>query len=182
MAPFAWICFLLICLPAAFFLTDLFPVGPSMRSTSNSCWLLDTAHIDSASFRVSAMINRRLPPPPLRSFRRYHLLALGSLRGSGRVRQWLYLSALRLIRNEPRASKWYRRKLRKGGGGKRRLIMALTRKLALSMWAVSKSQQLFDVDRMLGPTGNKSVRKKAAGKQINRKQIHAKGAIKAKVH
>src|SRR6185312_15266536 len=117
-----------------------------------------------------------------RSSGRYQGQLKISKRGSGRVRQWLYLSALRLIRNEPRASKWYRRKLRKGGGGKRRLIMALTRKLALSMWAVSKSQQLFDVDRMLGPTGNKSVRKKAAGKQINRKQIHAKGAIKAKVH
>ena len=85
-------------------------------------------------------------------------------RGSGMVRRWLYLSALRLIRNEPKAKSWYRRKLGKAAKGKRRVVMGLARKLALSMWAVAKYQQAFDVDRMLG--ASRPSRERAAKKGV----------------
>ena len=75
-----------------------------------------------------------------------------SKRGSGVVRQWLYLCALRLIRNQPKVKRWYLRKLRRRGGmSKTSVITALTRKLALSMWAIVRHEESFEVERMLGP-------------------------------
>jgi transposase len=71
-------------------------------------------------------------------------------RGSGAVRQWLYLSALRLIRNEPKAKRWYRRKLRRGNLTKKSAITALMRKLSMSMWTIVKRDEPFEVERMLG--------------------------------
>ena len=70
-------------------------------------------------------------------------------RGSGAVRQWLYMSALRLIRDEPKARRWYRRRLRRGTT-KMSAITALMRKLAMSMWAIVKQDEPFAVQRMLG--------------------------------
>jgi transposase len=83
-----------------------------------------------------------------------------SKRGSGAVRQWLYLSALRLIRNQPKVKGWYRRKLRRGGMTKMSAITALMRKLALSMWTVVKHEQSFEIERMLGPRHRHEARKK----------------------
>jgi transposase len=74
-----------------------------------------------------------------------------SKRGSGAVRQWLYLSALRLIRNEPRARRWYRRKLARGEMTKMSAITGMMRKLSMSMWAIVNRAEPFDVERMLGP-------------------------------
>jgi len=74
-----------------------------------------------------------------------------SKRGSGAVRQWLYLSALRLIRNEPKAKRWYRRKLKRGNTTKMNVIMAMMRKLSMSMWAVVGRDEAFDIGRMFGP-------------------------------
>lgn len=72
-------------------------------------------------------------------------------RGSSAVRQWLYLSALRLLRNEPKARRWYRRKLRRAGMTKMSAITALMRKLSRSMWAtVVNRDEPFDIERMLG--------------------------------
>jgi transposase len=70
-------------------------------------------------------------------------------RGSGAVRQWLYMSALRLIRNEPKIKRWYQRKLKRGMT-KMNAITALMRKLAISIWAMAMQDQAFDVQRMLG--------------------------------
>jgi transposase len=73
-------------------------------------------------------------------------------RGSGAVRQWLYMSSLRLIRDEPRVKRWYRRKLGRGMT-KMSAITALMRKLSMSMWAVVAKQRgdvPFEVGRMLG--------------------------------
>jgi transposase len=71
-----------------------------------------------------------------------------SKRGSGAVRQWLYLSSLRLIRNQPRARSWYRRKLR-AGKCKKALFTALMRKLSLSLWTTINRDEAFDIRRML---------------------------------
>jgi transposase len=72
-------------------------------------------------------------------------------RGSGAVRQWLYLSALRLIHNEPRAKRWYGRKLRRGDTSKLNVITGLIRKLSMSMWSIVNTGEAFDIDRLLGP-------------------------------
>jgi hypothetical protein len=85
-----------------------------------------------------------------RSSGRYQGQLKISKRGSGPVRRWLYLSALRLIRDEPRAREWYRRKLRRGGATKLGVITALVRKLSVSLWAVAARDQPFDAGRMFG--------------------------------
>jgi len=78
-------------------------------------------------------------------------------RGSGAVRQWLYLSALRLIRNDPKARRWYRRKLRRGDMTKMSAITALMRKLSMSIWTIVKRNEPFEVERMLGPRRTKAA-------------------------
>lgn len=104
-----------------------------------------------------------------------------SKRGSGTVRQWLYLAALRLIRDEPVARRWYRRKLRRGNTTKLNVITALMRKLSMSMWAVVKGdeacEESFDINRMLGPRQGARARKDArqdvvASLRIGRDQNH----------
>src|SRR5665213_1354761 len=83
-----------------------------------------------------------------------------SKRGSGPVRHWLYLSVLRLIRNEPVVRRWCRRKLRRGHTTKMSLITALMRKLSMSMWTVVNRDEPFDLQRMLGPANSEQRAKK----------------------
>lgn len=91
-------------------------------------------------------------------------------RGSGAVRQWLYLSALRLIRNEPKVKRWYRRKLRRGGMTKTSAATALMRKLALSMWTVVKQGQTFEVERMVGgPRHRHAIKRKGGPAAVHRR-------------
>ena len=80
-------------------------------------------------------------------------------RGSGAVRQWLYMSALRLIRDEPKAQRWYRRKLRRGMT-KMSAITALMRKLSMSIWSIVKREESFEVERMFGSTRGHHARSK----------------------
>jgi transposase len=70
-----------------------------------------------------------------------------SKRGDARTRQWLYLAALRLLR-EPAVQAWYAaRKQAKDNG--RRLVVALMRKLALALYHVARGC-VFSPGRLLG--------------------------------
>ena len=69
------------------------------------------------------------------------------LRGDARTRQWLYLAALRQLR-EPSVGAWYaaRKQARDNG---RRLVVALMRKLALALYHVSQGC-VFSLGRLIG--------------------------------
>jgi transposase len=75
-------------------------------------------------------------------------------RGSGRARKWLYLAALRLIREEQIVRTWYERKVARDGGTKRKkAIVAVMRKLIRALWYVGRGEaldtrKLFDVKRL----------------------------------
>lgn len=75
-------------------------------------------------------------------------------RGPSKPRQYLYLAALRLIKNEPVARSWYEAKVqRQGGQLKKKAVVAVMRKLARALWWVAQGQpfaihKLFDMRRL----------------------------------
>ena len=75
-------------------------------------------------------------------------------RGSGRARKWLYLAALRLIREDQVVRTWYEKKVARDGGKKRKkAIVAVMRKLLRALWHVGRGEtldtsKLFDVERL----------------------------------
>jgi len=76
-----------------------------------------------------------------------------SKRGSGRVRQLLYLAALRLIHKDSIVAAWHRRKIQRDGGNKMMSVVAIMRKLIRALWHVSwgavfDSSLLYDVTRL----------------------------------
>lgn len=77
-------------------------------------------------------------------------------RGSGQVRQYLYLAVLRLIQSDSLIRKWYAKKITRDGGQKGKAIVALMRKLLIGLWRVGRdgtafdSSKLFDESRLLG--------------------------------
>jgi transposase len=76
-------------------------------------------------------------------------------RGSGQIRQYLYLAVLRLIQSDPLMAKWYGRKVARDAGKKGKAIVSLMRKLIVGLWRVGcdgtpfDSSQLFDEARLL---------------------------------
>jgi len=75
-------------------------------------------------------------------------------RGPGKARKYLYFTALRWSNKDPVIAAWYQRKVKRDGGLKGKAIIAVMRKLALSLWYVARgetfdSRKLFDT-RALG--------------------------------
>lgn len=66
-----------------------------------------------------------------------------SKRGSSKVRRWLYLAALRWVRNEPVRSWYLNQKAHRRGEGKPAVI-AVMRKLALALYRVGGRGEVFD--------------------------------------
>jgi transposase len=71
-------------------------------------------------------------------------------RGPGIVRKYQYFTALRWLYQDPIIALWYRNKVRRDGGRKGKAIVAVMRKLALSLWYVARgegfdSRKLFNV-------------------------------------
>ena len=74
-------------------------------------------------------------------------------RGSGQARQYLYLAALRLRKNDPIAGAWYEKKVQRDGGVKLKAVIALMRKLVRALWHVAQGHEfesslLYDVKRL----------------------------------
>lgn len=73
-------------------------------------------------------------------------------RGPSKVRRYLFLAALRLIRLDPVTKAWYAKRAGKKGEGAKAVI-AVTRKLVRALWYVGQgakfdSTKLFDVSRL----------------------------------
>ena len=86
-------------------------------------------------------------------------------RGDSTARQMLYLATLRLIKDDPIAAAWYRKKVARDGAestperrgtSKRKAVVALMRKLVKGLWHVARgavfdARKLFDVGRLTLP-------------------------------
>ena len=75
-------------------------------------------------------------------------------RGPGKARKYLYFTALRWSNKDPVIAAWYQKKVKRDGGLKGKAIIAVMRKLALSLWYVARgeafdSRKLFNT-RALG--------------------------------
>jgi transposase len=70
-----------------------------------------------------------------------------SKRGSPRVRQWLYLAVLRLIRREGVAN-WYRARKRQGSVAARKALVGVMRKLALALYRVGVDGVAFEARKL----------------------------------
>jgi transposase len=64
-------------------------------------------------------------------------------RGSSKVRRWLYLAALRWVRDEPVRS-WYQRQVAARRGERKPAVVAVMRKLALALYRVGGGGEAFD--------------------------------------
>ena len=71
-----------------------------------------------------------------------------SKRGSSLARRWLYFSALRRIQQAP-VKAWYLRKKHKDQGRGSGAVVAVMRKLALALYAVTTERTPFDLRRLL---------------------------------
>lgn len=74
-------------------------------------------------------------------------------RGSSRARRWLFLAALRWLKDDRIAKAWYLRKVARDGGKKMKAVVALMRKLVAGLFHVARgerfdSTKLFDVRRL----------------------------------
>jgi transposase len=72
-----------------------------------------------------------------------------SKRGHPRVRQWLYLAVLRLIRREGVAD-WYRARQAQGPVAKRKALVGVMRKLALALYHVAVDGVAFEAGKLFG--------------------------------
>ena len=64
-------------------------------------------------------------------------------RGPGKARKYLYFAALRWSHQDPVIAAWYQSKIKRDGGLKGKAIIAVMRKLALSLWYVARGER-FD--------------------------------------
>jgi transposase len=72
-----------------------------------------------------------------------------SKRGSARVRRWLYLASVRLIKRAG-VRRWYEAKKGKDRCGGKRAVVAVMRKLALALYHVGVGGERFEVGRLFG--------------------------------
>lgn len=83
-----------------------------------------------------------------------------SKRGSGAVRYWMYLAALRLVKTGSPVRGWYLEKKRRDGEGGRALV-GIMRRLGVALWHVGARGDAFDAARLF-PGGQRAA---AAGRQ-----------------
>jgi transposase len=87
-------------------------------------------------------------------------------RGSSLARRWLYFSALRRIQQAP-VKAWYLRKKSKDQGRGLGAVVAVMRKLALALYAVTTRGESFDMQRLLPGRPRRpsaaSIRSRSAG-------------------
>jgi len=75
-------------------------------------------------------------------------------RGSGTARMFLFLAALRKVKDDPIVRAWYAKKVaREGGKAKTKAIVAIMRKLVMALWHVARghrfdASKLYDVRRL----------------------------------
>ena len=72
-----------------------------------------------------------------------------SKRGSARTRQWLYFAALRLIQQNG-VRPWYEAKKTRDDEDARRVVVAVMRKLALALFHVGVTGEVFQPRRLFG--------------------------------
>jgi hypothetical protein len=109
-----------------------------------------STYASSASFVKGFGLNLKI-----RSSGRYKGQLRITKRGPGKARRWLYMAVLRLVRRDPLVRAWYRRKITRDGGLKKKALTAVMRKLASSLWHVARGEdfdarKLFDARRLKG--------------------------------
>ncbi len=126
------------------------PVLGNRTAVVFGCLLGPPENYPSASSYLKAMgLNLKE-----RSSGKYQGRLMITKRGSGTVRRYLYLAALRLIQKEPIVQQWYQGKVQRDGGRlKMKAVVAVMRKLGRALWHVGQGQlfdatQLFDVKRL----------------------------------
>jgi len=68
-------------------------------------------------------------------------------RGPGKPRKYLYLASLRWSHQDPVIAAWYQKKVKRDGGLKSKAMIAVMRKLALSLWHVARGET-FDSGKL----------------------------------
>ena len=72
-------------------------------------------------------------------------------RGSGRGRKWLYFAVLRLVQKDEIVKAWYKRKIERDGGIRKKGLVAIMRKLVKALWYVARGEK-FDTRKMFDAT------------------------------
>jgi transposase len=78
-------------------------------------------------------------------------------RGSSLARRWLYFAALRWIQQQP-VKAWYLKKIEKDHGRGSGAVVAVMRKLALAVYAVTTRKEPFDLKRLMPGKPYRAVR------------------------
>lgn len=90
-----------------------------------------------------------------------------SKRGNPRVRRWLYLAALRLVK-QAGVQPWYQAKKARDGNKARQALVAIMRRLAVALYKVSVNGKPFNVQRLFaGPLATQARRTRATKAQAS---------------
>lgn len=96
-----------------------------------------------------------------------------SKRGCPRVRQWLYLAVLRLIRREG-VSAWYRCRKERGPLATRKALVGVMRKLALALYRVAVADVPFEAKKLFLDHGHQGqARARSRSSQARREAAGA---------
>ena len=82
-----------------------------------------------------------------------------SKRGSGMVRYWMYLAALRLVQKHSPVRPWYLKKKQKDSERAGKALVAIMRKLALGLYHAGALGELFEASRLFPGAGKALARK-----------------------
>lgn len=120
-------------------------VGPVTACVLYACAGDPASYSSGAAYRKALGLNLRE-----RSSGRHQGQLRITKRGPSMARRWLYFAALRLVQQRD-IGRWYRSKKKKDGERGLRGIVAVMRKLALAIHAVSARGARFDASRLFGP-------------------------------
>ena len=85
-----------------------------------------------------------------------------SKRGNPRVRQWLYMAVLRLVRQEGVAD-WYRARKQQGQGLARKALVGVMRKLAMALYRVAVAGVPFESGKLFAKRPGRSSAARSTG-------------------
>jgi transposase len=83
-----------------------------------------------------------------------------SKRGNARARQWLYFAALRLVQDSE-VRPWYEAKKARNEDAARKAVVAVMRKLALSLYHIGAKGEEFEPRRLFARIRGQGVRVKS---------------------
>jgi len=92
-------------------------------------------------------------------------------RGSSEVRRYLYLAALRWVKDSAAIRSWYRRQQERRRGESKPVTVGVMRKLALACWQVGARGVTFEAEKVFAPQEPSAKKQKSSQQRKKRQKV-----------